>query len=116
MKIRLQNGSVRFRLRRGDAEKLVTQGRVEESIRLCDQTLVCSLELRDGPPSLALRGAQFTTSIPETDARRWQASDEVGLYYTLATGTRIAIEKDWACLEAVSGETNEDTYSRPKRV
>ena len=116
MKIRLQSGSVRYRLRQSDAKNLVMQGIVEESIALGDQTLVCSLELYDGPPSLELQGAKFKAAIPQEDTRRWQASDEVGIYYTTATGTRIAVEKDWACLEPVSGETNEDAFERPKKA
>ena len=115
MKIRLQSGSVRYRLRQSDVKNLVMLGRIEESIPLGDQTLVCSLELHDGPPSLELRGAQLTATIPNEDALGWQVSNEVGLYYTSAAGTRISVEKDWACLEPVSGEMNEDAFERPKK-
>jgi hypothetical protein len=114
MKIRLQHGSVRFRLRQGDARVLVTQGRVEETVSLCDNMLVCCLELHEGRPSITLHGARLTARIPAAEARSWHSGDQVGLYYTPASGTRLVVEKDWACLEPAPGETNEDTFARPR--
>lgn len=113
VKIRLQRGSVRFRLRQGDVKSLVDSGRADEPVRLGGAEFVSTLQLGEGPASLRLDGARLVASIPAADARPWAAGNEVGLYYTMPEGTRLLVEKDWACLEPAAGESNDGAFPRP---
>jgi len=113
MKIRLQSGSVRFRLRQTEVRALVATGRADEAVWLGKANFVNSLQLHEGVPALTLDGPTLVARIPAEDVRRWASGDAVGLSYTLPEGTRLLVEKDWACLEPVAGESNDDTFARP---
>ena len=113
MKIRLQRGSVRFRLRQGEARALVESGAIVESVDLGPTAFVGAIELHDGPAAVTLEGGCLTARVPSLAARTWQSGAEVGLNYVLPGGTRLLIEKDWACLEPAVGETNADVFPRP---
>ncbi len=116
MKTRFQRGSIRFRLRQGEVRSLVETGRFEESVAVGDAILVHLLELGGPSPSLALEGSRLVARIPAVDARRWASDDSVGLCYELPEGTRLLVEKDWACLEPAAGDDNRDTFARPTAV
>ena len=113
MKIRFQRGSVRFRLRQGEVRSLVETGRLAESVAVGNAAFVAALEVGGDAPSLALDGSRLVARIPSVDARRWASDDSVGLSYGLPEGTRLLVEKDWACLEPVTGDDNGDTFARP---
>ena len=113
MKIRLQTGSVRFRLRQSDVKNLIATGHLIEGISLSHGTLENLLALSDGPPEVILTSAGLVAQIPAIDARRWAEGRDVGLRYTLPTGTQLLVEKDWACLEPTPDMSNEDTFARP---
>jgi len=113
MKIRFQRGSVRFRLRQGEVRTLVGMGRAEESVAIGNEVLVHSLVLHAGPPGLAIEGAGLVARVPVEDARAWATGTEVGLRYELTGGTRLLVEKDWACLEPAAGDGDDDTFPRP---
>lgn len=113
MKIRLQKGSLRFRLRQADAQTLATSGLVREDVAVGTQTFSSTLELCDGSPELVLDGPRLIARIPGADARRWHTGAEVGLYYSLPEGTRLMVEKDWPCLDPAPGENEDDTFVRP---
>lgn len=115
MKIRFQRGSVRFRLRQREVRMLVEEGRVVEEIQLDNALLRQILETGDAPPSVEIDGATVRARIPVADTRAWQSGDEAGLYYNLPGGTRLMVEKDWACIELPPGESNEDTFARPEQ-
>ena len=116
MKIRFQRGSVRFRLKQGEVRSLVETGRVEEPVALGDVVFVQSLELGGDAPTLAFEGSRLAARIPAADARRWASDDSVGLCYEMPEGTRLLVEKDWACLEPADGDANADTFARPSVV
>lgn len=113
MKIRLQRGSIRFRLRKGDVQSLTQCGRTEEQVNLGGSDFTVSLQIRPGSPAVSWDATGIVASIPEPDARGWAASEAVGLRYSLDGGTTLLVEKDWACMELAPGETNEDTFPRP---
>lgn len=113
MKIRFQSGSIRFRLRQREVQSLIQTGIATESVRLGTATFSCTLKTGTGSTELALTPSGIQASIPSDDARRWASHGEVGLYYTLPEGTRLMVEKDWACMEPSPGDSNEDTFPRP---
>lgn len=113
MKVRLQSGSLRFRLRQSEAGRLAAEGALSETLALGGGDFALCLRTHEAAASAELAGAKLTAFIPVGDVRRWLTGSEVGLYYTLPGGTRLLVEKDWACLEPVPGESNVDTFPRP---
>lgn len=88
-------------------------GWVETTVALANGNLRCSLQLFEGPAQASLSGMQLSVRIPSEDGKRWAASTEVGLTYALIGGTRLDVEKDFACLEPRTEEANADTFLRP---
>jgi len=113
MKLRLSSDSIRIRLRQGEVRHLAEVGWVETRVALANGTLICSLRLLEGPAEASLSERHLALCIPSAEGKCWAASTEVGLVYTLASGTRLLVEKDFACLEPREGETNADTFPRP---
>lgn len=113
MKIRFQSGSIRFRLRQREVQSLILTGIATESVRLGDASFSCTLEVGTGSTGLSLTPSGIRASVPSDDAQRWASNGDVGLYYTLPEGTRLMVEKDWACMEPSPGDSNEDTFPRP---
>lgn len=116
MKIRLQSGSIRFRLRQRDVQCLLQTGIATVSVRLGDADFSCILEIGVGSPGISLTPSGIRARVSGDDARRWASGGEVGLYYTLPEGTRLMVEKDWACMEPSPGDSNEDTFPRPGSI
>lgn len=113
MKLRMSSNSIRFRLRQGEVRQLAEVGLVETNVALVNGTMSCSLRLFEGAAQASLTEMQLSVRIPAEDAKRWAASTEVGLSYPLAGGTRLDVEKDFACLEPRAEEANADTFPRP---
>lgn len=113
MKLRLNHDSIRFRLRQADVQKLLEDSRLESTVSLDSCTFIYVLQLHDGPATAGLAGSRMIVCLPSVEARQWATTDQVGLNLTLATGTRLLVEKDFACLEPRTGETDEGTFPRP---
>ncbi len=113
VKLRLNQDSIRFRLRQGDVQTLLAVGLTESSVALNGVTLGFGLRLREGKAEARLEGSCLTVFVPVADAQRWASTETVGLEYLLISGTRLSVEKDFACLEPRPGETDEGTFSRP---
>jgi len=116
MKIRLQSGSIRFRLRQRDVQSLIQNGSATEFVHLGDTAFSCALEIGQGSAKLSLTPTGIRALVPGDDARRWANGGDVGLYFTLPEGTRLMVEKDWACMEPSPGDSNDDTFPRPGSV
>lgn len=114
MKIRFENNSVRFRLRKSEIEILRTQKTITETIAFPISALVFQLHIKNIPKIIA-ETSQYaiTLSIPEKIAIQWIASEEVGIYYSLPSGENktldILIEKDFPCKNRPE-ENKSDTF------
>lgn len=115
MKIRLQSGSIRFRLRQRDVQSLVQNGSAAETVRLGTSVFTCALNATEAQPGLEQTPGGIQARVPGADVARWAASNDVGIYYTLPEGTRLIVEKDWACMEPTPGDSNDDTFPRPAK-
>lgn len=113
VKLRLNQDSIRFRLRQGDVQKLMAEGRLESAVALDDAAFGFALQLHEGPATAGLAGGRLLVCVPLIEAREWATTDRVSLSLSLATGTRLLVEKDFACHEPHPGETNEGTFPRP---
>ena len=121
MKLRLQSNSVRLRLKRGEVDQLVKNGRVEEKITFGSErgdffhyVLESSSTLEI--PRAILKSKEVLVQIPSESVARWASSDEVGIEAIQAAGNdvelQVLIEKDFACLNGTD-EQNIDTFAHP---
>lgn len=120
MKLRIRDNSIRLRLTRGEVDCLAEQGRVASAVlfpggeRL--EYGVESAAEQAGPAADYTRGRLLVT-LPESDVRRWAASEEVslaGLRPLAGDDTlTILVEKDFACLTPREGEDESDMFRHP---
>lgn len=113
MKLRIKGNSLRLRISRSEVERLVNDGRIEEttwlgrddgsriSYVLEHEAGAQAVDLRFDPPVLAV-------VVPTSRVREWATGDEVGIYTSLDLGARgaldLVIEKDFACLHGTDEE------------
>lgn len=121
MKLRIKGNSLRLRITRPELNRLIDEGRIEESISFAadDRSrLTYSLEhtatasaptVRYVPPSLEVR-------IPTAQAQKWALGEDVGISAAIELGPRgsldLLIEKDFACMHG-NDEENRDAFPNP---
>lgn len=121
MKLRIRGESLRFRLTQSEVRSLHEQGCFQESVTLGVE----------GVPRLAYRvetseaetpDVSFTTGditvvtvlLPRTQVAEWAGSDtEVGMYFTTPWATKVAVEKDFRCLDEARDEDESDNFANP---
>jgi hypothetical protein len=121
MKLRIQRNSIRFRLGPSEVERLLSTGQVrehtafgpEQSHRL---TYVLAVSDAAAEVRAELRGSDLTVTLPAAVARRWAASDEIGIEAEQDVGgglsgeaLRLTIEKDLQCQHRAN---EPDTFPR----
>jgi len=109
MKLRIKGNSLRFRLTRPELDRLVSTGRIDETLwlgaaadarqtyALLHNSTASAVTLRYNPPEIAV-------ILPTAEILRWQSTSQIGIYATGSLGPRdpleITIEKDFACLDS----------------
>lgn len=121
MKLRIHGNSLRLRITRPELDRLMNEGRIEETISFAPDgrsRLTYSLEyiatssapmVRFDPPALEIR-------IPTAQAQQWSAGEDVGIYAVIDLGAQgsleLIVEKDFACLHGTD-EENRDAFPNP---
>jgi hypothetical protein len=119
MKLRIKGDSLRLRVSPSEVERLIRSGRVEETIHFAPGThLTYAIEHSAAAPcvSVSSRPDEVAVIVPTITARAWVNGVDIGIYGTVPNGSgllEVAIEKDFACLDA-SHATNHDTFPNPK--
>lgn len=126
MKLRIQDNSIRFRLTRSEVEKLVTEGRVENTIRFTqapDSALTYAVETSDWCADTQVQSASngIRITLPRSLAQTWAKTDQVSIERLQPVGTdsalRILVEKDFQCLHGGVSSREEnagDLFPNPK--
>jgi hypothetical protein len=119
MKLRLQGNSLRLRLRQGEVRRLVERGIVEERTEFGESAFVYALSVTDAADiSANIRQNRIEISVPRGVARQWASGEEVGIEASQPTpggkALRILVEKDFECIDAPPGESQEDAYPNPR--
>jgi hypothetical protein len=120
MKLRIKGNSMRLRISPSEMKRLLSEGRIEETIHFCpepDARLTYALEQSASKIEMAVRyrPQEVTVILSTENARSWAEGDEVGIYGSFNVGhgqLELVIEKDFACLDRREG--NEDTFPNPK--
>lgn len=117
MKLRLQAGEIRLRLKQHEVEHLAQGRAVEESVALAPhQKITYVLAPREDLTGIAtsLHEHRMLVEVPAASVRDWAASEEEGLYRA-AEGPHpsVAIEKDFKCLHR-EGASEEGAFPNPR--
>jgi len=120
MKLRIKGESLRLRVSRSDLERLMQEGRIEESIHFglsSDAQWNYALELGAIESVIAMRHAanEVAVILSKSEAKKWIETDAVGIYGEVPGGAgslELIVEKDFACLDR-EDEANTDAFPNP---
>ena len=120
MKLRIRGDSLRFRLTKTEVTSLHEQGWWQETTTLGsggEPSFVYRVEsVAEGPSTVSFSpGAQtvITALLPAAGVASWATSNEVGLYFDTPWGTKVAVEKDFRCLDEERDEDESDNFDNP---
>jgi len=119
MKLRLQGNSLRLRLRQGEVRRLVERGVVEERTEFAEAAFVYALRVTDAAQiSADVKQYRIEVAVPRGVARQWASGEQVGIEGSQPTpggkALRILVEKDFKCIDAPPGDSQEDAYPNPR--
>lgn len=118
MKLRLRGDFLRLRLSRSEVAELLRLGALEEATAFgptAAQRLVYAVRVSDDvrEPAASFADNRITVTLPGACTRTWAGSATVGLYAEAKHGLRIAVEKDFKCLEPRPLEDDSDAFDHP---
>lgn len=121
MKLRLRGDSLRLRLTQTEVQTLLDQGAWQDATTLgaaAGLQLIYRVERStEGGPAVAYaagpEGTVVTVRIPSTEAATWASTSQVGIYFNEPWGLKVAIEKDFRCLDPDRDEDESDNFSNP---
>ncbi|MBA3440838.1 MAG: hypothetical protein H0T92_13310 [Pyrinomonadaceae bacterium] len=122
MKWRICGNSLRLRLSRSEVARFGEVGCVEDAVEFGTEPgrrLVCTLQSSTDFHSVAAQYSnnRITVQVPTQLAKQWVETDQVGFNGEQALGPdrtlRLLIEKDFACLDAREGDTDDDAFPNP---
>ena len=109
---------MRVRLTRTEIAELAGTSAIESRVQLGAQSdcgLVYRLELSGSAvkPETIFQKSQICIRLPRAEALAWAHGQSVGIYSEEAWGLKLAIEKDFKCLEPRSDEDDSDAFENP---
>ncbi|MGC3992483.1 MAG: hypothetical protein QM796_22835 [Chthoniobacteraceae bacterium] len=105
-----------MRLTKTEIATFAATGVMEERVNFgSDAALVYRLESRGELTTVTaiFQGAQISVQVPATEAAEWATGEKVGLYGEAGWGLKIAIEKDFKCLDPRRDEDESDAFENP---
>lgn len=121
MKLRLRGNSLRLRLTQTEVAALRDTGAWRTSTALSadggaglvyvvESSQSSGVEVRlDQNPT----GVSVVVSWPAAEIRTWADTESVGLYHETSWGLKIAVEKDFRCLDPSREEDESDNFANP---
>ena len=113
MKLRFRKNSLRLRVNRLEVEKLAAGQELAEGITFAGgATLRYVLTPCTGPCGTAqFDGWAIRVSAPLGD---WARNDEIGFYFEVEPGLKVAVEKDLECVDGPEEEKDPHAFPRSK--
>lgn len=119
MKLRLRGNSLRLRLTQTEVLTLRDTGIWRTSTALNAEgtaELAYAVEAtKTGGIEVSLHQADSGVTVvltwPEAEVRTWANTSSVGLYHETAWGLKVALEKDFRCLDPSRDEDESDNFS-----
>jgi hypothetical protein len=118
MKLRLRQNSVRLRLTRSEVQRLAEGQAIEESVAFAPAAatnlryLVRSAEGLPGGIASFQAGC-VAVELPASQVTSWATGTEEGIYFDTAWGLKVAVEKDFKCLDPRTEEDESDAFDHP---
>ncbi|MDZ7880998.1 MAG: hypothetical protein U5L45_25255 [Saprospiraceae bacterium] len=112
MKLRLENNSLRLRVRKSDLQKLQQDGSVIETLSFPNAAIfqyALTTNAVDAAIVATFSDNKIVVNVPLSMATDWVNSDEVGLETRLESGLSILVEKDFPCKDR-PWEDTKDTF------
>ncbi|MEP7149395.1 MAG: hypothetical protein ABI857_10980 [Acidobacteriota bacterium] len=119
MKLRIKGNSIRLRLLRSEVERFAADGSISDEIRFGPNGLRYTVVMSPEAESILAQfdNGEITISVPETAARRWASSDEVGFETQQEIGPdqslAIIVEKDFECIDRPDDPDRADAFPNP---
>ena len=119
MKLRIKGNSIRLRLLRTEVEQFAAERAISDEINFGANALRYTVAMSPDAESISAEfaGNEIIISVPEADARRWTAGDEVGFEVAQSIGAdtplTIIVEKDFVCIDRPDDPDRENAYPNP---
>lgn len=118
MKLRLRGDSLRLRLNRTEVADLIRTGALEDNVSfgpLPGQQLAYAVRLAGSAltPVASFADNRIVVELSPAVARPGAEGEAVGLYSETDWGLKIAVEKDFKCLEPRPHEDETDAFDHP---
>ena len=115
MKLRFENNSIRFRIRKSELLHLKQHGFVRDEVAFPNAVFTYELRITDIPEvTPELSSNKITVHIPLIKANHWLDTEEVGIYRLIDIdkdeALDIIIEKDFPCKDRPE-EDKSDTFT-----
>lgn len=127
MKLRILADSIRFRLGKGEVDRFLREASIEETAHFPSPNgsrLVYELRASAEGNSITCQfvDGRLTVSIPRETVQQWAVGSEISIRGLLPVDERgtsrlkILIEKDFACIDGSTDESQEDAFPNPKAI
>ena len=115
MKLRFENNSIRFRIRKSELKQLKQHGFVKDEVTFPNAVLTYELRVSDVPEiNPVLAENNIVIYIPLIAAHHWIDTEEIGLYRLINLdedeALNVIIEKDFPCKDRPE-EDKTDTFT-----
>ena len=121
MKLRLRGNSVRIRLTQAEVKALDETDRCEEAVkfgptgthRFVYQVEAASVSRASVSMNASAQETIVKATLPKMDVAKWAGGDDVGIYFEEPWGLKVAVEKDFRCLDEKRDEDESDNFDNP---
>lgn len=118
MKLRLRQDSVRLRLTRSEVQRLAGGQSVEESVAFAPGDVSTLRYLVRSAAAISRGVATFhdgcvAVELPASQVTSWATGTDEGIYFDTAWGLKVAVEKDFKCLDPRTEEDESDAFDHP---
>jgi hypothetical protein len=123
MKLRIKGNSIRLRLGRSEVQRVADGEVIEESTIFGPSKQECFAYALSASPdarevSASFANRRMVVRVPTSMIHQWATTDQVGIQSLQHTGNddglSILIEKDFECIDAAPGESQEDAFPNPQ--
>ena len=121
MKLRIEDNSIRLRLRKSEVQELGHSGRVGGHTSLPGGSFTYALELKSDISRMDAQksGNGIIIFLPEKDGKAWAGNEQVGHQAEVAleggAKLHLLVEKDFVCLDR-DPALQQDQYPNPKSI
>lgn len=112
MKLRFRKNSLRLRVNQKETDMLAAGGELTEQVSFrggAKLSYVLSAGAPNTPPSADFDGQSIRVTAP---LYTWAKSEDIGFYFEVEPGLKVAIEKDLECVDGPEEEKDPHAFPR----